>query len=155
MQIPVSLQFAGDKWCQRGGQNVGGIFMKRFNALVLGSLLTMAFGISTAEASRVCEDFQSCAEASIEKNGYVTSDCEKVKNDAQDQCAAYSIVKNGYVTSDCLSLDSGGRCAVASLKKNGYVTSDCLKVANNRQDRCAAASIEKNGYVTSSCLGLP
>jgi hypothetical protein len=137
------------------GAKTWGEIMKIVKLLVLGSLMTMAFGISTAEASRVCEDFQSCAEASIEKNGYVTSDCEKVKNDAQDQCAAYSIIKNGYVTSDCLTLDSGGRCAVASLKKNGYVTSDCLKVSNNRQDRCAAASIEKYGYVTSSCLSLP
>jgi hypothetical protein len=129
--------------------------VKSLKTIFLAAVMTMCFVGVKAEASRVCEDFQSCAEASIEKNGYVTSDCEKVKNDAQDQCAAYSIVKNGYVTSDCLTLDSGGRCAVASLKKNGYVTSDCLKVANNRQDRCAAASIEKNGYVTSSCLNLP
>ena len=105
--------------------------MKSLKTIFLAALMTMCLVGAKAEASRVCEDFQSCAEASIEKNGYVTSDCEKVKNDAQDQCAAYSIVKNGYVTSDC------------------------LKVANNRQDRCAAASIEKNGYVTSSCLNLP
>lgn len=129
--------------------------MRNLKLIVVAAVLTVCFGEERAEASRVCEDFQSCAEASIEKNGYVTSDCEKVKNDAQDQCAAYSIVKNGYVTSDCLTLDSGGRCAVVSMKKNGYVTSDCKKIANNRQDRCAAASIEKNGYVTSSCLSLP
>lgn len=98
--------------------------------------------------------YETCAEASIRKMGYVTSDCSKVANDAQDICAAKSIDKMGYVTSDCLKLDEGGRCAIASLDKMGYVTSDCLKISNSRQDRCASASIEANGYVSSDCLKL-
>ena len=98
--------------------------------------------------------YPSCSEASIQKNGYVTSDCTKVANDAQDICAGHSILKMGYVTSDCLKLVGGGRCSIVSMEKNGYVTSDCMKITNSRQDRCAAASLTKNGYVTSDCFNL-
>lgn len=96
----------------------------------------------------------TCATVSLRKLGYVTSDCEKVTNDAQDICAAASLEKMGYVTSDCLKLDGGGRCATTSLEKMGYITSDCLKIKNRRQDICAAESLIKSGYVTSSCLSL-
>ena len=68
--------------------------------------------------------------------------------------AEASIQKNGYVTNDCLRIQNGGRCASASIEKNGYVTNDCLRIANKAQDRCAAASIQKNGYVTNDCLRL-
>lgn len=108
-----------------------------------------------AGASATCEpNYTSCAEASIEKIGYVLSDCKSVTNDAQDQCAGVSIQKSGYVFSECLKLDHGGRCAAASIEKGGYVYSECLKITNDRQDRCAAASIKKSGYVFSDCLNL-
>jgi hypothetical protein len=98
--------------------------------------------------------YASCAEASLKKNGYVSSDCKKIQNDAQDRCAGRSIELKGFVSSNCLTLDAGGRCAIASLNKNGHVTSDCQRIQNSRQDRCAAASIQKIGHVTSDCLGL-
>lgn len=131
--------------------------MGKSAASVLGAVLFLAMMTltSVSHASRVCEDFQSCAEVSIEKVGYVTSDCARVQNDAQDRCASKSIQKVGYVTSDCLTLSEGGRCAVASIERMGYVTSDCQRVANSRQDRCAVASLNRVGYVTSDCLRLP
>ena len=97
---------------------------------------------------------KTCAEISIEKLGYVSSDCSKIKNDAQDICAAASIEKSGYVYSDCLQLSSGGLCAEASIKKSGYVYSNCLQISSYRADRCAKASIEKSSYVYSDCLKL-
>lgn len=95
-----------------------------------------------------------CAVASLEVKGYVTSDCQNVRNYSQDVCAAASIRKKGYVTSDCFNLTEGGQCAAASLEVKGYVTSDCSSVKNNAQDACAAASIRSKGYVTSDCLNL-
>lgn len=102
-----------------------------------------------------CESSQiTCAEASIQKSGYVQSGCFKVANDAQDLCAATSIQKSGYVFNDCLKLNAGGLCARASIIKSGYVFNDCFKIQNHRQDRCAVASIEKSGYVFNDCLKL-
>lgn len=129
-----------------------GLVVTTFSALLI--LATLLASQNSFASTRVCEDFQSCAEASLDKMGYITSDCTRVQNDAQDRCSAHSINKIGYVTGDCLKLDSGGRCAVASIEKMGYVTSDCTRVANDRQDRCASASIKKIGYVTSDCLRL-
>lgn len=139
--------------------------------LLMSLALLITCHIATAETLKITQDGQtysctpdngggsdtgypSCAEVSLDKNGYVASDCSKVQNDAQDICAGHAILKNGYVASDCLKLVAGGRCAITSMDKNGYVASDCMRVTNNRQDRCAAASITKNGYVASDCLRL-
>jgi hypothetical protein len=97
---------------------------------------------------------KTCAEASIEKSGYVYSDCLKVKNAAQDTCAATTIEKSGYVYSDCLKLEAGGACATISIQKSGYIYSDCLKIKSYAGDRCAKASIERSGYVYGDCLKL-
>ncbi len=78
--------------------------MKRFAVLFAVAAMTFGLFVPASYASRVCEDFQSCAEASIERNGYVTGDCKQISNNRQDRCAAASIEKNGYVTSSCLSL---------------------------------------------------
>lgn len=70
--------------------------------LLIFSLVSFSFAQQNS-----CEDesLGLCAEASIQKNGYVTNDCLRVQNAAQDRCAAASIQKNGYVTNDCLRLN--------------------------------------------------
>jgi len=99
-------------------------------------------------------NYKSCAEAAIEKSGYVYDACLKIQNDSQDRCAGAAIIKSGYVYDACLRLDSGGLCAAAAIEKSGYVYDACSRVKNSRQDRCAAAAIKKSGYVYDACLNL-
>ncbi len=115
---------------------------------------TRLFAALKGKPNNCVEDFQTCAEASIERSGYVYSDCFKIANDAQDICASASIIKSGYVYSDCFKLMSGGKCALASIERSGYVYSDCTNIKTYRQDRCSAASIKRSGYVYSDCLKI-
>ena len=89
------------------------------------SVLAVVFGVHVALA----DSFE------IVKNGQAYTCTSNGGSGDGSSCAEASIKKMGYVTSDCLKLDAGGRCAVASLDKMGYITSDCQNVQNSRQDR--------------------
>lgn len=93
--------------------------MTRILSTILVSLISsLSASIAMADSFQLTKDGVSCtctsndggigeatcATVSLRKLGYVTSDCQKVTNDAQDICAAESMVKSGYVTSSCLSL---------------------------------------------------
>src|SRR3989338_8268805 len=91
--------------------------MKTLSLLAVLTLSLFAHG--SLSFAQECDDdsLGRCAEVSLEKNGYVTSDCQKVKTIGQDLCAAASLKKNGYVVSDCFAPNVGGMCAEVSLEK--------------------------------------
>jgi hypothetical protein len=94
-------------------------------------------GLSADEAIRQCRRFgmtgisggtrKKCAEASMEKKGWVDPGCRNLQNEAEERCATASIEKKGWVDPGCRNLqnEAEGRCAAASIERKGWVDPGC------------------------------
>lgn len=94
----------------------------------------------------------TCAEASLQRRGYVEDNCRKIQSPAGHRCAVASLKRRGYVEDNCTRIGYyGGACAEASLARRGYVEDNCTGIRSDAGDRCAVASLERRGYVEDNC----